>query len=162
MRCRDEISTVAITETNSVQFKLMCGVLGFHRITTEEINKSFQVTGLFSVNLGFAGRFKTTHDSISMKYKTESFKPSTRQGGLIRPSDKYKAEEIRTLASKIMDHSRLIQKVSILVKKQNTINKILMGVQPVKSASASAHRRRALPSGSPAEHLIVGALLEKR
>ncbi len=72
----------------------MCGVLRFHGITTEEINKCFQVTGLFPVNWAFADRFKTTDVSISIKYdfekldKTDSFKVSTRQGDLIRPSDK--------------------------------------------------------------------------
>ncbi len=37
-----------------------------------------------------------------------------------------------------------------------------MGWQPIKSASAPAHKCTALPSGSPAEHHTVGALLEKR
>ncbi len=35
-------------------------------------------------------------------------------------------------------------------------------MQPVKSASAPAQNRTALPSGSPAEHLAVCALLKKR
>ncbi len=106
----DAITTIAITNTTSVQFKLMCGVLGFHRVTTEEINKPFQVRGMFAENWAFSSRFKTTHDSISIQYyfvnmdKTDSFNVSARQGGLIRPSDKTTAEEIRTLASKIKDH----------------------------------------------------------
>ncbi len=36
-----------------------------------------------------------------------------------------------------------------------------MDLQPVKSASASAHQRISLPSGAPAEHLTVGEMLEK-
>ncbi len=70
------------------------------------------------MNWAFADRFKIAHDSISIKYdfenwdNTHSFKVSARKGGRIRPSYKATAGKIRTLASKIRDHSRLIQKAS--------------------------------------------------
>ncbi len=48
---RDEVTSMAIANTKAVQFKLMCGVFGFHRISTQDIRKSFQVTG-FSRELG--------------------------------------------------------------------------------------------------------------
>ncbi len=45
---RDEVSSMAISSTKSVQFKLTCGVFGFHRISTHDIINSFQVTGLLT------------------------------------------------------------------------------------------------------------------
>ncbi len=48
---RDEVASMAIANTKSVQFTLMCGVFGFHRISTQDIKMSFQVTG-FSCGLG--------------------------------------------------------------------------------------------------------------
>ncbi len=50
---RDKVTSMAIVNTKSVQFKLMCGVFGFHRISTQDIRKSFQVTGLFPVDWDF-------------------------------------------------------------------------------------------------------------
>lgn len=109
----------------------MCCVLRFHCFSTEEINKSFQVKGLFPVNVAFADRLKTTHASIRIKYdfktldKADSSKVSTKQGGRIRPSDKATTEGTRILAWKIMKHSHLIQRLFILAKKQKTAYTIL-------------------------------------
>ncbi len=50
---RDEVTSMAIANAKSVQFKLMSRVFVFHRISTQDIRKSFKVTGLAPVNWDF-------------------------------------------------------------------------------------------------------------
>ncbi len=44
---RDKVTSMAIGNTKSVHCKIMCGVFGFHRISTRDIRKAFQVTNFF-------------------------------------------------------------------------------------------------------------------
>ncbi len=76
---RDEVSSMAIANTKSVQFNLMCGVFGFHRISTQDNTKSFQVTGLFPVNWNFSKRFKNINDRINSKFSSDQFRSSAPQ-----------------------------------------------------------------------------------
>ncbi len=62
---RDEMTSMAIANAKSVQFKLISGVFVFHRISTQDIRKSFQVTCLASVKWEFSKRFTNINDRIN-------------------------------------------------------------------------------------------------
>lgn len=57
---RDELCSMTLTDTRSMQGKLMVGVTGHKFITKRDIRTSFHVTGLFSTDFVFAERWKRT------------------------------------------------------------------------------------------------------
>ncbi len=75
----------------------------------------------------FSSNKPVSRESGHNLYQTGSFNVSTVQGRLIRPSDKATAQDIRTLASKIMDDSRLIQQIFSLINKQNMFQNFDVG-----------------------------------
>ncbi len=64
--------------------------------------------------------------------------------------------------SDVKNASSMVQRVITVIKKQKTVKGILMNLHPVRSASVPVRKRTTLPSGAPAEHLLVGEMLAER
>ncbi len=56
----------------------------------------------------------------------------------------------------------MLQRVAIVISEHETVNTILMNLQPIQCAIAPSSVEESLPSGAPAEHLTFGAMLEER
>ncbi len=165
---RDEVTSMAIANTKAVQFKLMCGVFGFHPICTQYIRKSFQVKGLFPVNWGFSKRFKNINDRINSKFSSDQFRSRATStfsavGSVhMRQTDRRTAETVLYNAKSVKEPSGMLQRVAIVISEQKTANTILMNLQPIQCAIAPARSKTSWPSWAPAENLSFGAMLEER
>ncbi len=80
----------------------------------------------------------------------------------MRQTDRRTAEKRLNIVWEVKDPSRILQRVSIVVSEQKTINSILMNFHPVQSVTAPVRTRTSLPSGAPAEHLTLGQMLPER
>ncbi len=80
----------------------------------------------------------------------------------MRQSDEGTAAEILNIARNVQNASRMVQRITTVIKNQKTANSILMNLHPVRSAGVPDRKRTSLPSGAPAEHLTVGQMLAER
>ncbi len=135
---RDEATSISIANTKSFQFKLMCGVFGFHRISTQDIRKSFQVTGLFPVNWDFSKRLKNNNDRVNTKFSSEQFRSSATstfsaiRSVHMRQTDRRTTGKVLNIARNVKGPSRMLQRVAIVISEQKTVNTILMNLQPIQ------------------------------
>ncbi len=80
----------------------------------------------------------------------------------MRQSDEDTAAEILNIARNVQNASRMVQRITTVIKNQKTVNSILMNLHPVRSVSVPDRKRTSLPSGAPTEHLTVGEMLAER
>ncbi len=80
----------------------------------------------------------------------------------MRQRERRTAENVLNIVREVKDPSRMLQRVSIVMSEQTTINSILMNLRPVQSVTAPVRTRTSLPSGAPAEHLTLGQMLAER
>ncbi len=101
------MTIMAIVNTKLVQFKLMCGVLGFHQISTQHIRKSFQVPGLLPVDWNVSKRFKNTLDRIEFSSEQSlsiaTGKISAVRSVHMRQTDTQNAENVLNIAREAKD-----------------------------------------------------------
>ncbi len=58
----------------------------------------------------------------------------------MRQTDRCTAENVLNIVREVKDHSRMLQRVSIVMYEQKTINSILMNLHPVQSVTAPARK----------------------
>ncbi len=145
-------------------FILYAGNYDFIKSQFNLLRNPFEQTGLFPVYWHFTDLFKNTYDFISMKYSSENCNTReifTSLDSIRKPRlDKAISEDISALEADIKDPSRMLQKVPVVVEEEKTVNKIFIGLQPMKLANSRAQKRTSLPLGTPAEHLTVGVTIK--
>ncbi len=80
----------------------------------------------------------------------------------MRETDRGIAENVLNIVREVKDPSRMLQRCSIVMSEQKTINGILMNLHPVQSVTAPVRTRTSFPSGAPAEHLTLWQMLAER
>ncbi len=145
---------------------VLCVIFGFHRNSTQDIRKSFQVIGLFLVNWDFSKRFKNINDRINSHFSSEQFRSSATStfsaiGSLLmRQTDIRSADTVLNISRNVKENARMLQRVPIVISEQKTVNTILMNLQPIQFASALSRSETSLSFGAPVEHLTFGAMLD--
>ena len=80
-KVRDNICSTALANTKTVPFKVMCAIDGHDMISTDDLRRFFQDTGLFPLNLNFLKRFRNEDEenrdkALELKRKLEDWGPS--------------------------------------------------------------------------------------
>lgn len=149
---RDELRKCAITDTKSIQVKLMCGSFAFKKVSVQDCVFAFCRTGLFPFQRNFAARFKAeVIDLCDSDYNEMMSEASV-------------VERAKEILCTVPDPSRALQRLTILLQNCHTTNDVIMGLRAVGSGGSSPKRAPnvALICGAPAEHITVHSAIEMR
>lgn len=170
---RDSICKCALVDTKAIQFKLICGIAAWNRVTINDIKKSFEVTGTWPVNYRFMQFFESRERSIpgseALKDQdgTNSDQGSTSkspdQSVEQRMADNVIFLKIKSIVEGDSLPERKLQKIAQELASNPSTNAILMQHQkPRPVPKSEAPQNYVLSAGAPAEVLTVGEALKKR
>ncbi len=103
---------------------------------------------LISRELAFSDRFKTAEDQNKIRNGPGNFRsPATENVSdmrsipvRMRQADEKTAAEIFDIARNVENASRMVQRITTVVKNQKTVNSIVMNLHPVRSASVPGRK----------------------
>lgn len=104
----------------SVQFQLMCGVLGNQAITTRQVVDSFCITRMNPFQRQFVQTFLQEHQ-VS---ESTSAEPHISWDTVYKNADHCVAKKLPKLVEEESDGPRLIQRVSVLVHMHKSTNSV--------------------------------------
>ena len=115
---RDIFYENGIVNTQPVNFHLACGVHGFESITTDDIRRSFLITGMYPFNPDYPLRFQTAHNgcrrgALNAKERVEKSCSTVLVSVHKRTSDRETLEDVRKIINSTRTPSRVLQNVSI-------------------------------------------------
>lgn len=171
---RDAFRHLGLVDTRQVNLNLACAVHAFECISASDVTDSFQATGIYPFIPDFASRFKSSEDELRAKAKEEHDKlsqggPSSRMRSVRqRRSDLETFKEVENIMRSSNQPSKALQQLSILLKRAETVNNILMTSGPgttgtaITGQSSNGKRFQTLDPGAPAECLTLQGVLERR
>ena len=129
------------SEVCSARTKLMCAVRGLQAIIVHNFKDSFTKTGLWPTQFKFANRFRTTsdlHKKHVVAFKETKYQTVVLLRTLQRRNDESTARGIGDVVKKNIGPSRKLQAVQIILKRSQTINYALMGLEKGQGSRRSS------------------------
>ena len=165
-KVRDDLCSAVLANTRTVQFKLMCAIVGHDMISTDDIRRSFQDTGLFPLNHDFSKRFRNEDEenrdkALELKRKLQDCGPSCSLRSVKkRQADAETYKELVEMFDKEQDKTQAIQKLQSVLQSARTTSNILLevGRPKVMTTAGCGSKRIALDCGAPGVYLTVREL----
>ncbi len=107
----------------------MCRVFGFHRISTQEIRKSFELTVSFPVSWEFSKRFMNINERANSKFSSDPFRFSATStfsaiGSVhMNQTDRSTAYTVLNILRNEVEPSRMLRQIAIPISEQITVKK---------------------------------------
>lgn len=169
---RDEFCRQGNFDTTKVNFNIACAVYAWEQITPDVVQNSFKVTGTFPFQRSFPQKFKKYKDEQNTRVKAEEERlndigiasrfPSVRR----RQSDQEVFKKLLGISESSKSISKKLQDIQILLKREETVNSILMQHTCRSSLpnteQITSQNRVLSDAGAPAEWITHGDEMKRR